>query len=138
MGSASIYLRGLSRPAFRALMRLQGVADYASVPSGELDAYVGLLKREDGGRAFLRIMRGFERTEAKRIRYRRVLAAADADYPVQIIWGADDPALPLATHGGAARAAAGAASIHRLPGKHFLQEDNAAAIATHVARIAER
>jgi hypothetical protein len=25
-------------------------------------AYVDLLKREDGGRAFLKIMRGFERT----------------------------------------------------------------------------
>ena len=56
-GVGEVYLRALSKPAFRALMSLQGVADRSAVPNAELDAYVDLLKREDGGRAFLKIMR---------------------------------------------------------------------------------
>jgi pimeloyl-ACP methyl ester carboxylesterase len=40
---------------------------------------------EDGGRAFLKIMRGFERTAVKRDLYRSVLAGDR--YPVQVVWG---------------------------------------------------
>ncbi|MBA2342636.1 MAG: hypothetical protein H0V85_04140 [Thermoleophilaceae bacterium] len=114
-------------------MSLQGVADRSAVPDAELDAYVDLLKREDGGRAFLKIMRGFERTAVKRDLYRAVLASDR--YPVQVVWGTRDPALKVDTHGEAARRAAGVGTIHRLPGKHFLQEDQAPAIADLVAGI---
>jgi hypothetical protein len=41
-----------------------------------------------------------------------------------------DPALPLRTRGEEARRAAGVATIHRLPGKHFLQEDREPALGT--------
>ncbi len=132
-GVGEVYVRALSKPAFRALMRLQGVADRSAVPNAELDAYVDLLKREDGGRAFLKIMRGFERTAVKRDLYRAVLASDR--YPVQVIWGTRDPALKVDIHGEAARRAAGVDTIHRLPGKHFLQEDQAPAIADLVAGI---
>ncbi len=132
-GIGEVYLRALSKPAFRMLMGLQGVADRSAVPNAELDAYVDLLKREDGGRAFLKIMRGFERTAVKRDLYRSVLASDH--YPVQVVWGARDPALKVDLHGEAARRAAGLDSIHRLPGKHFLQEDQAPAIADLVAAI---
>jgi len=118
-GIGEVYLRALSKPAFRMLMSLQGVADRSAVPNAELDAYVDLLKREDGGRAFLRIMRGFERTAVKRDLYRAVLASDR--YPVQVVWGTRDPALKVDIHGEAARRAAGVDTIHRLPGKHFLQ-----------------
>ncbi|MDQ6842242.1 MAG: alpha/beta fold hydrolase [Actinomycetota bacterium] len=50
-GIGEIYLRTLSKPAFRLLMLRLGVADMSSVSVSELDAYVDLLKREDGGRA---------------------------------------------------------------------------------------
>ncbi len=132
-GIGEVYLRGLSKPAFRALMSLQGVADRSAVPNAELDAYVDLLKREDGGRAFLKIMRGFERTTVKRDLYRSVLGSDR--YPVQVVWGARDPALKVDLHGEPARRAAGVATIHRLAGKHFLQEDQAPAIADLVAGI---
>lgn len=122
-----LYVRSLSKPMFRLLMRLQGVADLSGVSRGELDAYVELLRRGDGGAAFLKIMRGFERTREKRDLYLGVLA--DDRYPVQVIWGEQDPALTLAVHGEAARRAAGVEKIHLLPGKHFLQEDNAPAVA---------
>ena len=133
-GIGEIYLRTLTKPAFRMLMGLQAIEDRAATPNEELDAYVDLLKREDGGRAFLRIMRGFERTREKRDLY--VGALRDGPYPVQVVWGEKDPALPIGEEGEAARRAAGLEQIHALPAKHFLQEDQAPAIAQHVAELA--
>ncbi len=69
-----LYLKSLSKPAFRLLMRLQGVSNRSMVADAELDAYVDLLKRQDGGRAFLKIMRGFERTAAKQAQYRAAVS----------------------------------------------------------------
>jgi pimeloyl-ACP methyl ester carboxylesterase len=133
-GIGEVYLRTLTKPAFRMLMRLQGIADMSAVSKDELDAYVDLLRRDDGGAAFLRIMRGFERTAAKRALYERVLGAAP--YPVQIVWGDRDPALKIDVHGEQARRAAGVDVIHRIPAKHFLQEDQAPAVADRVAALA--
>lgn len=100
----------------------------------ELDAYVDLLREGDGGRAFLRIMRGFERTPEKQALYHRVLG--DGPYSVQIVWGAEDPALKLAGHGERARLAAGLDEVHTVAAKHFLQEDEAPPVAEHIARLA--
>jgi haloalkane dehalogenase len=132
-GMGEIYLATMTKPAFRALMRLQGIRDRHATPKEELDAYVDLLKREDGGRAFLRIMRGFERTREKRDLY--VSTLRDVPYPVQIVWGAKDPALTLERHGEEARQAAGLDRIHALPAKHFLQEDQAPAVAERIAAV---
>jgi haloalkane dehalogenase len=133
-GIGELYLRTLTKPAFRLLMRLQGVDDMRSISRDELDAYVDLLRMGDSGSAFLRMMRGFERTPAKRDLYRSVVR--DVPYPVQIVWGERDPALKLAVHGEQARRAAGVDVLHRVPAKHFLQEDQAPAVAEHVARLA--
>jgi pimeloyl-ACP methyl ester carboxylesterase len=133
-GIGELYLRTLTKPAFRALMRLQGIQDAGATPNAELDAYVDLLRCDDGGRAFLRIMRGFERTAAKQRLYEGVLR--DGRYPVRIVWGANDPALKLAVHGEQARRAAGLDQIHTVPGKHILQEDQAPAVAEHIAQLA--
>lgn len=124
-GLGEAYLRSLNKPLFRQLMRMQGVADMTKVTKDDLGAYVDLLRRGDGGKAFLKIMRGFELTRAKRDLYVDVLRAL----PVQIVWGEDDPALTIEVRGEQARLAAGLDAIHRLPGKHFLQEDQAPAIA---------
>jgi haloalkane dehalogenase len=132
-GIGPLYLRTLTKPAFRVLMHRLGIRDMSAVTADELGAYVDLLKLDDGGAAFLRIMRGFERTREKRALYVSVVSAAP--YPVQIVWGAGDPALTLAEHGEAARRAAGLDTIHQVPGKHFLQEDQAPAIAGHIARF---
>ncbi len=134
-GVGEIYLRTLSKPAFRMLMRLQGVENMRAVRSDQLDAYVDLLRIGDQGRAFLRIMRGFERTAAKQRLYESVLR--DPRYPIQAVWGSKDPALKL-TAGGDVRRAAGLEHVHELPAKHFLQEDQAPAIARHIADLARR
>ncbi|HET6448478.1 MAG TPA: alpha/beta fold hydrolase [Conexibacter sp.] len=132
-GIGEPYLKALSKPIFRAIMALQGIADRRAVPNAELDAYVDLLKRQDDGRAFLKIMRGFERTAAKRDLYRAVVGSDR--YPVQVIWGARDPALKIGVYGEIARRTTGLDDIHRLPAKHFLQEDQAPALADLVAAL---
>jgi len=138
-GLGEAWMRSLNRPAFRFLMRLQGIGDPAAVSAAELDTYLALIKGPDHGRAFLRIMRSTERTPAKQARYRA--AVRDARYPVQAIWGARDPAMTLAVYGEKARAAAGLERVHTVPGKHFPQEDQAPAIARRIAefvRVSER
>jgi haloalkane dehalogenase len=72
-------------------------------------------------------MRGFELTQAKENRYTAVLR--DRRYPVQIVWGGQDPILTLAVRGEQALRAAGLTEVTMLPGKHFLREDQAPAIA---------
>lgn len=127
-----LWLASMARPLFRALMRYAGIGDRRAVADEEIDAYLDLLRREDGGRAFLRIMRGFERTAEKRERYRAVVRADR--YPVQVVWGADDPALPLRPYGEQAARAAGV-ELQTVPARHFLQEDQAAAVAARVAAL---
>ncbi len=130
-GLGEAYVRSLSKPLFRQLMRMQGVANMSKVSKDELGAYVDLLKRGDGAKAFLKIMRGFELSREKSELYTDVLRSGR--HAVQVMWGVDDPALKLAKRGEQARKAAGLDAIVRLPGKHFLQEDQAPAIADNVA-----
>ena len=104
---------------FLALMRYVGVTRH--VPAAEIACYVPLLLGDDGGRAFLRIMRGFELTAAKQRLY--LSAVRDTPYPVQVVWGVRDRALTWRRYGVQAQMAAGLANAILLPGKHFLQED---------------
>ena len=129
-GVGRVYLRLLNKPLFRWLMGYQGVADRSKITDAEIDAYLDLLRRQDDGRAFLKIMRGFELTRAKAELYVGVLCSTG--YPVRIVWGEADPALKITVRGEQARKAAGADTIHRLPGKHFLQEDQAPALADEI------
>jgi pimeloyl-ACP methyl ester carboxylesterase len=57
-------------------------------------------------------------------------------YPVQVVWGADDPALKLSVYGEQARRAAALERVHTVAAKHFLQEDQAPAIAERIAALA--
>ena len=132
-GLGEAWLAGMQPLPFAAGMGLLGVHDTRSTPRDELAAYVPLLKRGDGGRAFLRIMRGFERTPEKGRLYRQVVG--DASRPRQVLWGVHDPALGVRPFGRTAAEVAGV-PLRALPGRHFVQEDNAPAIAEAVARLA--
>lgn len=130
------WLAGTTELSFRGLMYGIGVRDRSAITTAEIAAYVRLLKRGDGGAAFLRIMQGFERTPEKGQLYRRVLS--EATYPIGLLWGAADPALRAAQHGEQARRAIGAPAVPTLPGKHFLPEEQPAAIADHLAALARQ
>jgi haloalkane dehalogenase len=135
-GIGELWMRTLNPPAFRFLMRLQGIGDPAAVSKAELNAYLALLKGPDHGRAFLQIMRSSERTAAKQAIYRA--AVRNVPYPVQGVWAAQDPTMTLAVYGEKARVAAGLPSLHTVPGKHFPQEDQAPAVAQKIADLALR
>jgi haloalkane dehalogenase len=117
-----------------SLMRLVGVS--RRVPSAELACWLPLLFREDGGRAFLKIMRGFEMTAAKEHLY--LDAVRQGPYPVQIVWGERDTMLPWRRYGVEAQRAAGVQESIKLPAKHFPQEDYPQEIAEAVYRITQR
>jgi pimeloyl-ACP methyl ester carboxylesterase len=122
----------------RELIYRIGIRNREAVPPEEVDAYRELVLRVDNGRAYLRIMRNLERTQEKARLYKRVVDTRVVPYPVQIVWGADDPILSLRKHGWRARQAAGLRTIATLPGKHFLQEDMAPEIAAAIADFAVR
>ena len=84
-----MYLGLLNKPLFRWLMGYQGVADRTKITNAEIDAYLDLLRRDDNGRAFLKIMRGFELTREKADLYVGVLRSTR--YPVRIVGGRPTP-----------------------------------------------
>jgi haloalkane dehalogenase len=131
-GVGELWLRGTPRFLFSEIFYLQGVKDRSAVPRAEIYAHHALLRREDDGRAFLQIMRGFELTEEKE----RFLfeGLAGHPFPAQVVWGRDDPALGERRRLAVMRAL-GVEHPTLLPAKHFLQEDRAAAVAEAVAGL---
>lgn len=132
-GAGELWLRGMTRPAFRQLYYLIGVGNRAALPAAEVDAHHALLKREDRGRAFLKIMRGFELGEAKERFFFDGLAGHP--YPAQVVWGENDTMLAENRREAMIRAL-GVDEATLLPAKHFLQEDQAPAVAEAVASLA--
>jgi haloalkane dehalogenase len=126
-------LRMLPRRAFRVLMWRIGIADRSSTSDAELDAWFELLRRDDGGRACVRMATGLERTRAKSDLYFQALRTLTV--PIQVLWGVDDPVLKIDREGEGLRRVTGV-PLQRLPGKHFLQEDCFEAIGERVARLA--
>lgn len=126
-GIGELWQAGMNKTLFRILMTMQGIGD-------PLAAYLTLMRGDDKGRAFLKIMRSTERTPEKQALYRSTVR--DVPYPVQVVWAADDPALKLSEYGEQARAAVGLETIDTIPGKHFPQEDQASTIADRVLALA--
>jgi haloalkane dehalogenase len=132
-GIGEAVLQAVPHIVFRTVLTRLGIGDRRGISDAELDAWLDLLRGTDRGRALLRMARDLERTREKRDLY--VTTLRELSVPVQIVWGADDPILRVDVHGEQARAVTGA-PLHRLPSKHFLQEDCFEAIGEHVARLA--
>jgi pimeloyl-ACP methyl ester carboxylesterase len=130
-GIGRLWVISTRPPVARWLFYLQGIADRSATPAHEVDAHLALLHRGDGGRAFQRIVRGFEATAEKERLYMGGLS--ESGWPAQVIWASDDPALGADQRD----AIAGALGVEPavLPAKHFLQEDQAPAIADAVATL---
>lgn len=131
-GLGELWLRATPRAAFAALFRAQGIADRRAISTAEIYAHHALLTRLDRGRAFLKIMRGFELTEEKQ----RFLwqGLADRPFPARIVWGERDPALGIDQLRTVQRVL-GVDEPELLPAKHFLQEDQAPAVAYAIADL---
>ncbi|OBF26074.1 haloalkane dehalogenase [Mycobacterium sp. ACS1612] len=129
------WLASLRLPyTFTSIMRLVGVS--RQIPTAELECWVPLLFGDDNGRAFLKIMRGFELTTAKRDLYGQMLGAAR--YPIQIVWGSKDTMLPWRRHGVALERTARVKQSTMLPAKHFVPEDFPGEVADAIQRLARR
>ncbi|MGH2905210.1 MAG: alpha/beta fold hydrolase [Solirubrobacterales bacterium] len=133
-GAGELWVGSMNELTIVPLMWMQGIQNRAATPTAELRAYARLLKRGDRGKAFLKIMRGFEPTAEKERLYTGALQAAE--YPKQIVWGARDTALRAAKQGREAREILADARYIEVPGKHFLQEDQAPALAEAIAELA--
>ncbi len=134
-GVGELWLRGMVRPAFRQIYYMVGIADRGAVPAAEVDAHHALLKRGDGGRALLRIMRGFELTAEKEELF--LTGLGRREYPAQVVWGAEDRMLGEDRRR-AVQSALGVEEATLLPAKHFLPEDQAPAVAEAVSALADR
>ena len=130
-GIGWFWLQGMRTPMIIALLRTVGM--HNGPTNDELRAYGALLFREDGGRAFLKIMRSFERTQEFETGI--VTALKNMTAPAQVIWGAQDSALKMKQYAPPICEVLGLADWHKVRGKHFLQEDSPNEIAEHVANL---
>jgi haloalkane dehalogenase len=127
-----IWVASIRPPVARWLFYMQGIADRSATPAHEVDAHFALLHRDGGGRTFRQIVRGFEFTDEKERFY--VDGLRQAGWPSTIVWGERDPALGDDRRRAIEQALGVGSTI--LPAKHFLQEDQAPAVATAIAELA--
>lgn len=127
-------LAAMTYPAWNLMFSTMGVLQAAQIPRAEIDAYMDLLKREDGGKAFLKIMRSFAHTPE--FRALCLKAVQHVAYPIQLVWGAEDPFLTFERFGMEFLEAATIEHVHRLKSRHFLQEERPAEIARAIAQLA--
>ncbi|MDX1601933.1 MAG: hypothetical protein R3209_02595, partial [Salinimicrobium sediminis] len=92
-------------------------------------------KKDDQGKAFLKIMRNFDKSPE--FRELCLQAVQNVNYPVQAVWGSKDPALTLETYGEEIKKAAGLREIHLLRSKHLLQEEAWLSIADKIVELAQ-
>jgi pimeloyl-ACP methyl ester carboxylesterase len=125
-----LWLQSARTPMFYVLNKTFGSRN---INKAESAAYGQLLLGPDGGRAFLQIMRSYERTAAFEHGIKAALKARK--FSAQIIWGKDDPALRMKKYAPRLLKALDLESYEAVCGRHFLQEDSSPAIASSIARL---
>ena len=133
-------VRGVGGPmasatVWRQMMYRVGVADQLALPMPEVLAYRDLALGQNEGATYLEIMRHVHEGH-DRSRIESVIDSRLVGYPVKLVWGGLDPMLTLRKYGFMALAATRLTSIDVVPAKHFLQEDQAPALAELIARNA--
>jgi haloalkane dehalogenase len=127
-----VWVATIRPPLARWLFYMQGIGDRSATPAHEVDAHIALLHRNGGGSSFRKIVRGFELSEEKERFY--VGGLRDAEWPAAILWADRDPALGEDRR----RVFEDALGIEArvISAKHFLQEDQAPAVAGTIAGLA--
>jgi pimeloyl-ACP methyl ester carboxylesterase len=131
LGEAELAM--LTPLTFPLMMKSAGVVNSDVISQGEMGAYIHLLKRDDGGKAFLRIMRNFEQT--KELTEACYNAWANPAYPAQLIWGNKDPFLTYVDKGKEFEEARPGVPVTKVESKHFLQEEAYETIAGKVKEL---
>jgi haloalkane dehalogenase len=128
-----LWVATIRPPVARWLFYMQGIGDRSATPAHEIDAHIALLHRGGGGSSFRKIVRGFELTEEKERFYSEGLR--EAGWPATILWADRDPALGEDRR----RAFEDALDVEAkvISAKHFLQEDQAPAVADAIAGVAD-
>lgn len=121
-----------SAALWRTAMLRVGIADRDAVPTDEVDAYRDLCLGDDGGKGYVDVMRSIRATPLRTERFRDVLDTRVIAHPVRILWGLDDPILTVRHYGRVALDLTGLPSLSAIPGRHFLQEDQAVAVAEFI------
>ncbi len=129
-------LASISHLTWPIMFDQMGVNNSKLIPSEEIKAYVDLLKREDNGKAFLKIMRNFNQT--KEFQKQCFRALNNVPYPIQALWGEDDPALTFEHFKRELMELTEVEEIHLLDSKHFLQEEVPDEIAEKIQEFAEK
>ncbi|MGA6946157.1 MAG: alpha/beta fold hydrolase [Solirubrobacterales bacterium] len=127
-----LWVASVRPPVARWLFYMQGIGDRSATPAHEVDAHFALLHRDGGGRSFRKIVRGFELTEEKERFYTEGLS--DVGWPATILWADRDPALGEDRRRVFEEVLATEAKV--ISAKHFLQEDQAPAVADAIASVA--
>src|SRR6202171_3181913 len=125
-----LWLQSARTPMFYVLNKTFGACN---INRAACAAYAQLLLVPYSGRAFLQIMRSVERTPTFEQGIKAALKARN--FPAQIIWGKDDPALRMKKYAPHLLRAFDLESYEAVDGKHFLQEDSSGAIASLIARL---
>lgn len=131
-GLGEVWLRASPRLLFSEIFYSLGIAERGRVPRSDIYAHIALLRLRDRGRAFLKVMRGFELSEDKERFFREGLAARE--YPARLVWGERDSALGAQLE--ACQRALDLEDAILLPAKHFLQEDHAPEVGQAIADLA--
>ena len=129
-----LWVATIRPPVARWLFYMQGIGDRSATPADEVDAHIALLHRDGGGASFRKIVRGFELTEEKERLYTDGLR--EAGWPATILWGDRDPALGEDRRRAFEEVLGIEAKV--ISAKHFLQEDQAPAVADAIAGVAAR
>lgn len=129
-----LQLAALRHRTWYMMFKSVGTADHERITKEEAYAYVDLLKREDGGKAFLKIMRNFDHS----VEFRDLClkAVKYTPYPVQVIWGAEDPGLTFRRYGFEIMEAAELEHLYTLKASHLLQEERWEEIAQRITELA--
>jgi pimeloyl-ACP methyl ester carboxylesterase len=127
-----LWVAGIRPPVGRWLFYLQGIGDRSATPAHEVDAHIALLHSDGGASTFRKIVRGFELTGEKERFYTDGLR--EAAWPATILWADRDPALGEDRRRAFEEVLGIKANV--VSAKHFLQEDQAPAVADAIAGLA--
>ncbi len=131
-GLGYLWTLQMNSPIIFPFFRWKGIL--AGPSYAEIRAYGTMLMMKDGGRAFRKIMGGFETTREFEARILPPLRSRK--FPAQVIWGKYDSELTVESEGADVKRALNLQTdIYQVEGKHFLQEDRAVEIADRIASL---